>query len=160
MTGTVVEAGRAKGFWPGGLGYAAVPLLLGQIPGIAAFTLNANAAVDIGLTEVPVPAWVFAVVWTIIYPCMGLAAWQLRRDVPGPAAAVPLAVLVAGFLQTMLFWLSDSLRAVAVADATGVLLAGTTVWVFSRYSRAATAWLLPWLLWMPVTLAIKIAVLV
>jgi tryptophan-rich sensory protein len=154
----VVQTSRTPGFWPGGFVYAAVTLLLAQIPGAAAFALNPNTATDIGLTAVPVPAWVFIVVWMVIYPWMGIAAWRLRQDVHA-GTSIPLVVLAAGFLQTKLFWLSDSLRAVAVADATGVLLAVTAVWVFSRYSRAATAWLLPWLVWMPVTLAIKIAVL-
>jgi tryptophan-rich sensory protein len=155
----VVKAGPAAGFWPRGLVYAAVPLLLGQIPGVAAFALDPTIATDIGLTAVPVPAWVFAVVWMIIQPCMGIAAWQLRRDAPGAGVSVPLAVLVAGYVQTKLFWFSDSLHAVAIADATGVLLAATTIWVFSRYSRTAAGWLMPWALWMPVTLAIKIAAL-
>jgi tryptophan-rich sensory protein len=149
---------RAAGFWPSGFVYAAVPLVVAQIPGSVAFAVNPNLATEIGLTTVGVPAWVFIVVWLIIYPCMGIAVWQLRRDVLD--ASVPLAVLLAGYLQTTLFWLSDSVHAVAVADATGLLLAVITVWVFSRYSGAAARWLLPWLAWMPVTLAIKIVALV
>lgn len=143
---------------PSAVPYVAVPVLLGQIPGAVAFAVDPDIARAIGMTEVPLAPWVFVVVWLVIYAGMGLAAWQLKRDV-STGAEVPLAVLVAGFLQTTLFWLSDSLRAVAVADATGVLLAVTTVWVFSRYSRAAARWLLPWLVWMPITLILKIVVL-
>ena len=44
-------------------------------------------------------------------------------------------------------------------DAIGVLLAATTVWVVSRYSGRASRWLIPWLVWMPITLLIKIAAL-
>ncbi len=149
---------QAAGFWPSGVVYAAVALMVAQIPGTVAFAVNPDTATDIGLTTVPVPAWVFIVVWMIIYPCMGIAAWRLRQDVRD--AAVPLAVLAGGYLQTKLFWLSDSLHAVAVADATGLLLAVITAWVFSRYSGATARWLLPWLVWMPVTLAIKIVALV
>ena len=148
---------KIRRFWPGGVGYAAVPLLLAQVPGRLTFALNPHAAEDIGMGRVGVPTWVFIAVWVVIYPCLGIAAWRVRRDVAD--ASVPLAVLTAGFLQTFLFWLSDGLRAVAAADATGVLLAVTSVWVFSRYSRAAMWWLLPWVVWMPVTLVVKIIAL-
>jgi tryptophan-rich sensory protein len=147
--------------WPRGVLFAVAAWLLGVAPGAAVFTLNHRAADDIGLTAVPVPAWVFIAVWMVIYPCMGIAAWQLwtQRSERAADAFVPLAVLVAGFLQVHLFWFTDSLRSTAIADATGMLLAATTLWVFSRYSRTAARWLLPWAIWMPVTLAIKIAVI-
>jgi hypothetical protein len=37
-----------------------------------------------------------------------------------------------------------------------VLLAYTVAWVYSRYRKAAVWWLLPWLVWMPITLGIKL----
>lgn len=151
---------RGPGYWPGAFGYAAAFLLLAQIPGTIAFAVNPDVAADIGLTTVPVPAWVFIVVWMIIYPSMGVAAWQLRRTAQGADTWVPLAVLLAGYLQTKTFWLGDSLRSVAIADTTGLLFAALAVWVFARYSRSAARWLYPWLAWMPITLGIKIAVLV
>lgn len=70
-----------------------------------------------------------------------------------------MAVLIAGFLQTTAFWFSDSLRGIAGMDATGVVLSATTIWIVSRYSPTAARWLLPWAVWMPVTLAIKLGVL-
>ncbi len=144
--------------------FAAVPLLLGFLPATLTFALNPRAADDIGLTAVPVPAWVFIAVWLVIYPGMGLAAWHLRRSQTRTSdnlveACIPLAVLIAGFLQTTAFWFSDSLRGIAGMDATGVVLSATTVWIFSRYSPTAARWLLPWAVWMPVTLAIKLGVL-
>lgn len=137
--------------------YVAVPLALSVIPGSVAFAINPDTAVDIGLTRVPLPPWVFIVVWAVIHAGMGLAAWRLRST---EDYAVPLALLVVGFLQTNLFWLSDGLRSVAAADATGLLLAVVTTWAVARQSRAAAWWLVPWVVWMPVTLAVKIAVLV
>lgn len=144
--------------------FAAVPLLLGFTPATVIFALNPRAADDIGLTAVPVPAWTFIAVWLVIYPGMGLAAWHLWRrptrtgDDPA-GACVPMAVLIAGFLQTTAFWFSDSLRGIAGMDATGVVLSATTVWIVSRYSSAAARRLLPWAVWMPITLAIKLGVL-
>jgi tryptophan-rich sensory protein len=138
--------------------YVAVPLALSAIPGSVAFAVNPDTAVDIGLTRVPLPPWVFIVVWAVIHAGMGLAAWRLRQSTED--YAVPLALLVVGFLQTNLFWLADGLRSVAAADATGLLLAVVTTWAVARESRAAAWWLVPWVVWMPVTLAVKIAVLV
>lgn len=148
-------------FWPSGLVFVAIPFVLSKIPGAVTFAVNPNAAEDIGLTEVPVPAWLFITVWAVIYPCMGVAGWQVWRHcvTQGADAVVPLVVLSVGLLQTFSFWLTDSLRTTAIVDATGVLLALTTWCVFARYSRSAARWLVPWAAWMPITLAIKIAAL-
>ena len=152
---------RRSRFWPSGLIWVAIPFVLGQLSGAVTFAVNPNAASDIGLTEVPVPAWVFITVWSVIYPAMGVAAWCLWRDraVGSGDVWTPLAVLTAGFLQTHSFWLTDSLRTTAVLDAIGVLLAVTTWWVTRRQSRVAARWLLPWLIWMPVTLVLKLVTL-
>ncbi len=143
---------------PARLIFAVTALLVGFVPAVAAFALNPHAASDIGLTAIPVPAWVFVVVWLIIYPSMGVAAAHLWANRGGLDVCVPLAVLVAGLLQSTSFWFTDSLHATAVTDATGILLAATTVWVVSRYSSTAARWLIPWLTWMPITFAIKVAV--
>ncbi len=146
-------------FWPSGVLFVVVPWLISQIPGTAVFALNPNAAADIGLTRVPVPPWVFIVAWMIIHPSMGVAGWRLWRAAHNIDVGVPLALLAVGVLQTNFFWFTDSLRATAVTDATGMMLAVTTLWAFSRYSRTAARWLWPWAIWMPLTLALKIAVI-
>lgn len=153
------ETGATRSrFWPVGLLFVLVPVIIGQIPGALAFTLNPEVATDLGMAQVPLPTWVFIAVWLVIKAGMGIAAWQLWRRAPrGSDVTVPLTVLIAGYLQSNLFWLADGLRSIAVTDATGLLLAATTMVVFSRYSPSAARWLLPWLIWMPITLAIKIA---
>jgi tryptophan-rich sensory protein len=156
-------AARTPGRWPSAVVYAAVPLLLGNIPGAVAFALNPNMAEDIGMTKVAVPPWVFIVVWAIIHGGMGLAAWQLRRSSSTTSSTVdaclPLALLAVSYVHSNLFWLSEGLRSVAGTDATGLLLAAVTTWAFARQDRAAARFLLPWLVWMPITLAIKVIVL-
>ncbi|MEV4169726.1 tryptophan-rich sensory protein [Nonomuraea sp. NPDC049709] len=155
-----IASARSR-FWPVGLLFVLAPVLIGQIPGALAFTLNPDVATDLGMTRIPIPVWVFIVVWLVIKTGMGIAAWQLWRRAPrGSDVTVPLTVLIAGYLQTNLFWLADGLRSIAVTDATGLLLAAATVVVFSRYSASAARWLLPWLIWMPITLAVKIAAIV
>ena len=153
-----ISTGPGRRRW-GRLLFAVVALLVGFTPPATVFAVNPHAASDIGLTAVPVPAWVFVAVWSVIYPAIGVAAWHLWTRTTGSDRCVALAVLGAGFVQTTSFWLTDSLRATAVMDATGVLLAGTTLWVVSWFSSTAARWLVPWLVWMPITLGIKVAVL-
>jgi tryptophan-rich sensory protein len=139
--------------------YAAVPLVLGNIPGALAFAINPDTAEDIGMTQIAIPAWVFIVVWGTIHACMGLAAWQLRRSTSTVDACLPLALLVVSYVHSNLFWLAEGLRSVASTDATGLLLAAVTTWAFARQDRVAARLLLPWLIWMPITLAIKVIAL-
>ncbi|MFV9505480.1 MAG: hypothetical protein AB4911_13070 [Oscillochloridaceae bacterium umkhey_bin13] len=69
---------------------------------------------------------------------------------------VPLGIFGVALLQTLSFWLTNSIRMPAVIDATGVLLACTVAYVYSRYAWAATWWLLLWVVWMPITLGFKL----
>jgi translocator protein len=131
-------------------------LAVGAIPGRLTFALDPNATTRIGLHDVPVPAWVFTTVWLVAYPGMGVATWLVWRTRGERDISVPIAIFIAALLQTLSFWLTNSLHMTAVLDAIGVLLAYTVAWVYSRYRRAAVWWLLPWLVWMPITLGIKL----
>ena len=161
MNVAFAAAHESASFWPQGLLFACGALILGFVPPALTFALRKNAADEIGLTAVSVPAWVFVVVWLIIYPCLGIAAWRLT--LPGlvgrPEASVGLVLLAAAFLQTTSFWLTDSLRSTAVMDATGVLLSLTTAFALYTTDRSAAAWLIPWLVWMPITLTLKLITL-
>jgi tryptophan-rich sensory protein len=139
--------------------FALVPLIVGFIPPGFVFALDSNAASSLGLSAVSIPAWVFIGVWVVAYPCMGLAAWTIWRSRINTDACIPIAMLIACFLITLSFWLSNSLRMTATLDAISLVLAWTMVWVFSKYARSAALYLLPWAIWMPVTLAFKLIAL-
>ena len=139
--------------------FALLPLIVGMIPGGLVFGLNPNVATTIGLDAVPIPAWVFIAVWIVTYPSMGIAAWLVWRKRTEVDACVPVAILIAGFAITLSFWLTNSLQMTATLDAINLVLAWTTVWVFSRYSQKAALWLLPWAIWMPITLVVKLVAL-
>ena len=103
----------------------------------------------------PLPGWVFWAVWLIIYPAMGVSTflvWRKRREAD---VRLPLALSAVAFLQNLSFWLSRSLGTTVAIDAIGLVLAYFTAWVYSRTSRAAATWLLPWLVWMPITTVLK-----
>lgn len=141
------------------IAFALVPLVLGFIPPGLIFGLNPNAASNIGLNGIPIPAWVFIAVWIVAYPGMGLAAWHVWQRRSQSDACVPIAMLGACFVVTLSFWSTNSLRMTAVLDAINLILAWTMVWVFSRFSQAAAICLLPWAIWMPITLVFKLVAL-
>jgi tryptophan-rich sensory protein len=132
-------------------------LFVGFLPPTLVFSLNANAATELGMNSVTIPAWLFIGVWLIAYPSMGIAAWKLWKRRGEVDVCVPIGVLIAGFVITLTFWLTNSLRMTATLDLVNLILAWTTMWIFSRYAREAAAWLLPWAIWMPITLSFKIA---
>jgi tryptophan-rich sensory protein len=148
-------------FWPEGVLFAFGALILGFTPAALTFTLRENAVQEIAMTDTPAPAWLFIVVWMIIYPCLGIAAWKLvaPRLTGRPEASVSLVLLAAAFLQNLSFWLTDGLRFTAVVDATGVLLSLTTAFAIYTADHTAVVWLIPWLLWMPATLTLKLVTL-
>lgn len=139
--------------------FALGPLILGSVPPALLFSLDPTTTSRIGLGEVPIPAWVFTGVWFIAYPLMGVATWLVWRRRSEVDASVPLAVFTAAFLQTLSFWLTTSIHMTAVLDALGLLLAYTVAYVYARYDRRAVWLLLPWLVWMPITLGFKLWVL-
>lgn len=140
--------------------FALATLLLGMLPAGLTFALDRGAAGRLGLDAVPIPAWLFTTIWMIIYPGMGVASWQIWRQRARVDVSVPLTIFSAGMLQSFSFWLTNSLRMTALIDATGVLLACTVAYVYSRFVKGAIWWLLPWLVWMPITLSVKLWALV
>jgi benzodiazapine receptor len=105
--------------------------------------------------------WVFWVVWIVIYPCLGVATafiWQHRHAVPIRRALICFVVLLA---VTLLFLpLSAVVQGnpigLTLMDASAFLLSYALAWVYGRVTRMALWWLVPLLLWTPVTLLLKI----
>lgn len=139
--------------------FALGPLILGSIPPALLFTLDPAISTRIGLGEVPIPAWVFMGVWFVAYPAMGVATWLVWRRRGVVDVSVPIAVFTAAFLQTLSFWLTNSIRMTAVLDALGFLSAYTVAYVYARYDQRAVWFLTPWLAWMPITLGFKLLAL-
>lgn len=131
------------------------PLIIGFVPPGIVFGLFAESSARLGMAELHLPGWVFIAVWLVVYPGMGLAAFTVWKS-EEPHASVPLAMLACAFVITLSFWLTNGLQMTATIDGINLLLAWTSIWVFSRYSRRAALALLPWGLWMPVTLALKL----
>lgn len=107
------------------------------------------------------PQWAFWVVWLILYPTMGLAAghvWLQRAasDIRG-AMTFYASILLTNFMFLPIANVSNGNPAIMTfMDVNGVLTSALLGWIFSRYSRQAFYWLLPLILWMPVTTGFKI----
>ncbi len=107
------------------------------------------------------PIWVFWMVWLILYPTMGLAAghvWLKRKvfDVRG-AMIFYASLLLGNFLFLPIANVSGGNPAIMTfMDVNGILTAGLLGWLFARYSKRAFYWLLPLIIWMPITTTFKI----
>jgi tryptophan-rich sensory protein len=147
-------------YWPVGLAFTLGAPALGFLPAILTFALRDNPVESIGLDQVPLPGWFFTGVWVIIYPCMGVAAWQIyaHRLHEGTSATVALIVIAATLVQTTSFWLTSSLQMTAMIDATGALLAAVSMTTAFLVGHGGL-WLIPLMIWMPATLTLKLVTL-
>lgn len=106
-----------------------------------------------------VPSWVFPAVWTVLFPCFGLATSAvLNTGSAGGSRALRWGAVTAAVI---LAW-------VPIASATGEpwapvvldLVAWCTVWTttlaYRQVSRAASRWMFPVALWMPITTVISV----
>jgi len=138
--------------------WVVAPVALGTIPAGIYFALTGGGAAP-GAGALPLPDWAVVLVWIGIYGGMGRAAWWANRDLAQPNRAAPLALLTAGAVQSWLFWVSPSLAAIALTDAAGVVLSAVTFLAFRETLPQASLCLLPWVIWMPLTLAFKLVAL-
>jgi len=141
---------------PGPLLFAFAVLIAGMLPTMLMFALDPNVTTRISLDAVPIPGWVFTAVWLIAYPCMGIATWLVWRQRHRANVSVALAIFLLGFIQTLCFWFTTSVQMTAVLDAMVMLVAYTVAFVYFQFDRRTVFWLLPWLIWMPITFAVKL----
>lgn len=136
--------------------FAVVLLIIGMTPSSLAFMLDPSTPSRIGIGEIPIPAFVFVLVWLIAYPCMGVATWLIWRQRDSSNVSIPLAIFVVGFLNTFAFWFTNGIYMTAVIDFIVMSLAYTVAFVYFQYDKRTLLWLLPWLLWMPITFTVKV----
>ena len=107
------------------------------------------------------PAWVFWAVWMLIYPTAGIATWtiwQRRRvaDVRGALALYGVNVIGAVCFLPISTLTGNNPAVLALMDLNGLLSTGVLAWLYGRYDARAVRWLLPFLVWMPLTTALKL----
>ncbi len=152
-----------KGFrWQSLLAALALPLVTGAAAGLAArpgYPAFDRLYKPLGTP----PAWVFPVVWTVLYLLMGYASWLVWKS-GAPAEEKKRAFrlyalqLAANFLWPLLFFVWQ-MRAAALVLLVGMLLlAAGCITSFGRADPKAGRPLVPYLLWLAFALYLNLGV--
>ena len=140
----------------------ALPLLVGLVSGF----LTRNAMQDFGmLTKPPFapPAWLFPVVWTILYILMGISAYLIQTSHSSPetksdALTIYRYQLIVNFLWPVLFF---SFGWYLFAFVWLLLLWGLVIlmiWDFSKISKTAAYLNIPYLIWLTFAAYLNVAI--
>ena len=131
-------------------------VLLSEAVGLIAGLLTRNGAEIYGQTAVPPflapPAWLFPVVWTILYTLMGIGAGLVSQkpqsETADRALNLMVAQLVVNFFWPLLFF---NARAYGFALLWLLLLLVLAVWMtleFRKVSPLAAKLQIPYILWL------------
>lgn len=144
---------------------AFIVVVVGVGLGAASISFAAAGGNPAGAAHLTRPAlWppdpVFWMVWLVIYPCSAVAAWTVWRrrhtaDVRGALVAFALINISAALFLPISSLVASNPAVLALMDYNGVIGVYLLAWLFSRYSKVAALWLLPYLIWMPLTAALK-----
>ena len=108
------------------------------------------------------PGWVFGPVWTVLYACMGVAAWLVWRRRGFARGAVPLGLFGLQLaLNAAWTWLFFGLHspALALADLIALWVAiVATLGAFWRVSRPAGLLMAPYLAWSTFAAVLNLAI--
>jgi tryptophan-rich sensory protein len=107
------------------------------------------------------PSWAFALVWTLLYAFMAIAAWQVTQAAPSTLRAWGLGLfLVQLALNLAWSWIFFHQHAIGLAQAEIVMLwiaIGATTLVFAQVAPAA-AWLMaPYWAWVSFAVVLNAA---
>ena len=127
-----------------------IPLLVGALSAL----LTSKGMEAFGALRQPPlspPAWLFPVVWTVLYVLMGLASWMvvLRRDRPGAKEALAYygAQLIFNFFWSILFFGAGLYLLAFFWLLALLLLIAVTAVKFGRIHPPAGWILAPYLVW-------------
>lgn len=108
------------------------------------------------------PAWIFPVVWAILFATMGLSAYKIyvsSQDKPGGKTALTIywAQLVFNFLWSIVFFRFEALWVAAVIIVILLLLIIAMIISFSKINKLAAYLNIPYLLWVMFATYLNIA---
>jgi translocator protein len=105
------------------------------------------------------PGWLFAPVWTLLYPTIALAGWLVWRRTGLSSALVPYAVqLVLNAIWTPIFFGAGAYGLAALDIVVLWCAIGATLVAFGRVHRGAALLLLPYLAWVAFAAALNLAI--
>ncbi|MBN2732233.1 MAG: tryptophan-rich sensory protein [Balneolaceae bacterium] len=108
------------------------------------------------------PNWIFAVVWPILYLCMGIAAWLVWKELGFDKGRQPLKWFgVQLGLNAAWSWLFFGRHAIGTALGEIILLWVAilfTLLLFWQKNKIAGALLIPYLLWISFAVALNFSI--
>jgi tryptophan-rich sensory protein len=130
-------------------GFIAIPLAVGGISAL----VNAGKMNDPALIQPPLspPAWLFPIVWTILFLLMGISAARVcRSECPGKSDALFLwgVQLAVNFLWTVFYFTFQALALSFFWLLFLILLVLLMAVRFERCARGSGKLQIPYLLWL------------
>ena len=139
---------------PGARGWAwlavsiAVPLAVGALGGLVT---DASWYLELRRPAFAPPGWIFGPVWTVLYACMGTAAWWVWRAAGWRKARGALtlygAQLALNALWSPIFFGMHAMGWALVDILLMIVAIAATLVAFWRIERRAGLLLIPYLLW-------------
>jgi tryptophan-rich sensory protein len=149
--------------WCGAVVFAIGALALGTSTVPLAFALAPGGDLSATAPGLHLPSWFFGAVWAVIHPCLGVASWLVWKRRGQAGAAEALALFGVAFLFFLAFLpitaAAHDQRVTAMMDLFGLVAAYAAAWVYWRVDATTLRWMLPLLVWMPVTALLKLATL-
>jgi tryptophan-rich sensory protein len=136
-------------------------LALGMLSAFVGF-LFADPAQNVQTlpTLLNLPAWFFWMVWIIIYPALGAAVWHVWRNRETASARPALIYFGLYLLSNMAFVpltaLIPGVWTAFLLDVVGLIGGIVLALLFARVTRPGVWWLLPLLVWLPITTINKV----
>ncbi len=127
----------------------AIPLMVG---GLASF-LTKNAMVSFNSMNKPAlapPAWLFPVVWTVLYVLMGVASFAIYKSsdqLRYTGMMLYVGQLIMNFAWSLIFFRLNAYEFAAVWLALIIVLVLALINNTARYSTTAMIMLIPYVLW-------------
>lgn len=136
--------------------FAAGVLGLGLLAAFIGIAMTDSARAVTGLpTLLNLPPWVFWMVWMVIYPAMGVALWHVWSVRQHSGGQTALFVFALAFASNLIFMplnaLLPGLWTAFLLDLVGLVGALVLAWAFRRVAPVSLPWLLPLLIWLPIT---------
>lgn len=112
-----------------------------------------------GTSTTGLPEWLFGLVWTGLHPCFGVATATVYAEASAEARRVVLLLGTAAFAVVLAFMpVTTSARqpwTTVFMDGLGWLVVWLAGAAYAEVSPRAFRWLLPLMVWMPVTFTIS-----
>jgi tryptophan-rich sensory protein len=149
--------------WVAAALFAVGTLAIGMTPMPLAVALAPPEGLPAMAPGLRLPSKVFGVAWAIIYPSLGIATWLVWTRRARPGAPEALAICGLSYLFFLAFLpitaAAHDQRVTAMMDGFGLVAAYLAAWAYRRVDPRTIIGMLPLLLWMPVTTALKVATL-